>query len=139
MGNSKDDGAGGSETHRYPTLCVTLLGKKQDEKLPVLCLVLWKSRAQSCLHGAEVWLLCKQQYPVVCVITARLKGKKNQSKPTLCVEGRLKESLNPLRKGHSSAERLQCINVGQPQSPQQPCVLLSRPPGRVGSQGQVLC
>lgn len=38
-------------------LCVTILGKKQGEKLPVLCLVLWKSRGQSCLHGAEVWLL----------------------------------------------------------------------------------
>lgn len=53
--------------------------------------------------------------PVVCVIAARLKGKK-QSKPTLYVEGRPKGSLNPLRKGHSSAERLGSISVGQPQS-----------------------
>lgn len=75
MGNSKDD------THRYPTLCVTILGKKKDEKLPVLCLVLWKSRGQSCLHGAEVWLLCSgaNKCPVVCVIAARLKGKKEKT------------------------------------------------------------
>lgn len=86
--------------------------------MPVLCLVLWKNRAQSCLHGAEVGSgasIC----PVVSVIAARLKRKKkkNQSKPTLYVEGRPKGSPNPLRKGHSSAERLECISVGQPQSP----------------------
>lgn len=53
--------------------------------------------------------------PVVCVTAAKLKGEK-QSKPTFYVEGRPKGSRNPLRKGHSSAERLECISVGQPQS-----------------------
>lgn len=53
--------------------------------------------------------------PVVCVTAARLKGEK-QSKPTFYVEGRPKGSRNPLRKGHSPAERLECISVGQPQS-----------------------
>lgn len=70
-----------------------------------------KQRTQSCLHGAEVWLLCSpaNKCPVVCVIAARLTGK-NKGRQT-------KGSLSPLRKGHSSAERLECIIVGQPQSP----------------------
>lgn len=69
-------------------------------------------RSVASLHGAN-------KCPVVCVTAAGLKGKK-QSKPTLYVEGRPKGSLNPLRKGHSSAERLECISWGSPRAPTSP-------------------
>lgn len=58
------------------------------------------------------------QYMSCCFCyCSKTERKKTQSKPTLYAEGRPKGSPNPLRKGHSSAERLECISVGQPQSP----------------------
>lgn len=51
----------GNPLCKSPSLCglggVSRVKSNMRNRMSVLCLVLWKSRGQPCLHGAELWLL----------------------------------------------------------------------------------